>query len=84
MFQHLHLDYCIVIVLLSLFSILYCVCVFGGGGGRGRGHLILSYFFFAERKQQGIDKKRRISADALRTLESIYERTPFPSFDVVK
>ncbi|KAG2424068.1 hypothetical protein HYH02_015247 [Chlamydomonas schloesseri] len=39
---------------------------------------------FFTRKQLGADKTKRISGEALRTLESIYDRTPFPSADVVR
>lgn len=36
------------------------------------------------RKQLGVSKHKRISGEALRTLESVYDRTPYPSADVVK
>lgn len=39
---------------------------------------------FYLRKQLGVDKQKRISGSALRTLESVYDRTPFPSADVIK
>lgn len=40
----------------------------------------------AARKEMGMTdpKKKRLSADVLRTLESIYTRTAFPSNDVIK
>ncbi len=40
----------------------------------------------AARKENGMAEaaKRRLSADAVRTLESIYNRNPFPPDDVIK
>lgn len=40
----------------------------------------------AARKELGLTdtKNKRLSADALRTMESVYQRTPFPSRDVIK
>eukprot|EP00198_Chlamydomonas_reinhardtii_P010040 XP_001699377.1 predicted protein [Chlamydomonas reinhardtii] len=51
----------------------------GAPGAAGSG--FIPYF---TRKQLGADKTKRISGEALRTLESIYDRTPFPSGDVVR
>ena len=31
-----------------------------------------------------LEGRKRLPAEALRTLESIYDRTPFPSADVIK
>ncbi|GIL83844.1 hypothetical protein Vretimale_10864 [Volvox reticuliferus] len=39
---------------------------------------------FYLRKQQGQDKQRRLKGEVLRTLEAIYDRTPFPSADVLR
>lgn len=40
----------------------------------------------AARKEMGMldPKHKKLPADALRTLESIYTRTPFPSKDVIR
>ncbi|KAG2436647.1 hypothetical protein HXX76_006175 [Chlamydomonas incerta] len=51
----------------------------GAAGAAGTG--FIPYF---TRKQLGAEKTKRISGEALRTLESIYDRTPFPSGDVVR
>ncbi|GLI60056.1 hypothetical protein VaNZ11_001908 [Volvox africanus] len=39
---------------------------------------------FYLRKQQGQDKQRRLRGEVLRTLEAVYDRTPFPSADVLR
>lgn len=40
----------------------------------------------AARKEMGLTdtKNKKLSASALRTMESVYARTPFPSGDVIK
>ena len=38
----------------------------------------------AVRKQLGMDKSKRITGEALRTLEALYDRTPYPSNEVIK
>ena len=39
---------------------------------------------FFKRKEMGLEGRKRMPADVIRTLESIYSRTPFPSNDVIK
>ncbi|GIL56475.1 hypothetical protein Vafri_11831 [Volvox africanus] len=39
---------------------------------------------FYLRKQQGQDKQRRLRGEVVRTLEAVYDRTPFPSADVLR
>lgn len=39
----------------------------------------------AARKELGMaDTKKKLSANAVRTMESVYTRTPFPSKDVIE
>ncbi|GFR40457.1 hypothetical protein Agub_g1015 [Astrephomene gubernaculifera] len=54
------------------------------GGGQAGQEAASGFIPFYLRKQLGADKQRRISGEVLRTLESIYDRTPFPSADVVR
>jgi hypothetical protein len=39
---------------------------------------------FFKRKEMGLEGRKRMPADVIRTLESIYSRTPFPSNEVIK
>lgn len=49
-------------------------------------HGAVCYSADVARKKMGLldFKNKRLSADAVRTLESIYERTPFPSKEVIR
>ncbi|EFJ40069.1 homeodomain protein, partial [Volvox carteri f. nagariensis] len=63
----------------------------GGGGGGGRegeeaapSSGFIPYYLRKQQQQQGGDKPRKLKGEVLRTLEAIYDRTPFPSADVVR
>lgn len=39
---------------------------------------------YYQRKEAGTADRKRLSAETLRTLESLYDRTPFPSNDMIR